>query len=155
MLSRRNVRVKVMQILYALGRDVTQDYTKGLLGYRRQINQSFDLYLLVLFYVIKIAGYASTDLKNRKSRHRPTEEDKFFKPILATNPHIKSLSDNIGLSNLIDTHDIREKLDEDLVRLMYNEFLKSEEYKEFLIADSLTPEDYVNIYLSLLKTLYL
>lgn len=152
MLSRRNVRVKVMQILYALGRDVTQDYTKGLLGYRRQINQSFDLYLLVLFYVIKIAGYASTDLKNRKSRHRPTEEDKFFKPILATNPHIKSLSDNIGLSNLIDTHDITEKLDEDLVRLMYNEFLKSEEYKEFLIADSLTPEDYVNIYLSLLKT---
>ena len=152
MLSRRNVRVKVMQILYALGRDVTQDYTKGLLGYRRQINQSFDLYLLVLFYVIKIAGYSSTDLKNRKSRHRPTEEDKFFKPILATNPHIKSLSDNIGLSNLIDTHDIREKLDEDLVRLMYNEFLKSEEYKEFLIADSLTPEDYVNIYLSLLKT---
>ncbi|MDP4852521.1 MAG: hypothetical protein NWR22_04990, partial [Saprospiraceae bacterium] len=89
MLSRRNVRVKVMQILYALGRDVTQDYTKGLLGYRSQINQSFDLYLLVLFYVIKIAGYASTDLKNRKSRHRPTEEDKFFKPILATNPHIK------------------------------------------------------------------
>ena len=152
MLSRRNVRVKVMQILYALGRDVTQDYTKGLLGYRRQINQSFDLYLLVLFYVIKIAGYASTDLKNRKSRHRPTEEDKFFKPILATNPQIKSLSDNIGLFNLIDTHDIREKLDEDLVRLMYNEFLKSEEYKEFLIADSLTPEDYVNIYLSLLKT---
>ena len=152
MLSRRNVRVKVMQILYALGRDVTQDYTKGLLGYRRQINQSFDLYLLVLFYVIKIAGYASTDLKNRKSRHRPTEEDKFFKPILATNPHIKSLSDNIGLSNLIDTHDITEKLDEDLVRLMYNEFLKSDEYKEFLIADSLTPEDYVNIYLSLLKT---
>jgi N utilization substance protein B len=106
----------------------------------------------VLFYVIKIAGYASTDLKNRKSRHRPTEEDKFFKPILATNPHIKSLSDNIGLFNLIDTHDIREKLDEDLVRLMYNEFLKSEEYKEFLIADSLTPEDYVNIYLNLLKT---
>ena len=152
MLSRRNVRVKVMQILYALGRDVTQDYTKGLLGYRRQINQSFDLYLLVLFYVIKIAGYASTDLKNRKSRHRPTEEDKFFKPILATNPHIKSLSDNIGLFNLIDTHDIREKLDEDLVRLMYNEFLKSDDYKEFLIADSLTPEDYVNIYLSLLKT---
>ena len=152
MLSRRNVRVKVMQILYALGRDVTQDYTKGLLGYRRQINQSFDLYLLVLFYVIKIAGYASTDLKNRKSRHRPTEEDKLFKPILATNPYIKSLSDNIGLFNLIDTHDIREKLDEDLVRLMYNEFLKSEEYKAFLIADSLTPEDYVNIYLSLLKT---
>lgn len=152
MLSRRNVRVKVMQILYALGRDVTQDYTKGLLGYRRQINQSFDLYLLVLFYVIKIAGYASIDLKNRKLRHRPTEEDKFFKPILATNPHIKSLSDNIGLLNLIDTHDIREKLDEDLVRLMYNEFLKSEEYKEFLIAESLSPDDYVNIYLSLLKT---
>jgi N utilization substance protein B len=141
-----------MQILYALGRDVTQDYTKGLLGYRRQINQSFDLYLLVLFYVIKIAGYASIDLKNRKLRHRPTEEDKFFKPILATNPHIKSLSDNIGLLNLIDTHDIREKLDEDLVRLMYNEFLKSEEYKEFLIAESLSPDDYVNIYLSLLKT---
>lgn len=152
MLSRRNVRVKVMQMLYALGRDVTQDYTKGLLGYRRQINQSFDLYLLVLFYVIKIAGYASTDLKNRKSRLRPTEEDKFFTPILAINPHIKSLSDNIGLFNLIDTRDIREKLDEDLVRLMYNEFLKSEEYKEFLVADSLTPDDYLNIYLNLLKT---
>ena len=81
MLSRRNVRVKVMQILYALGRDVTQNYTKGLLGYRRQINQSFDLYLLVLFYIIKISNYASIDAKNRKSRLRPSAEDKLFKPI--------------------------------------------------------------------------
>ena len=118
MLSRRNVRVKVMQILYSMGRDVTQDYTKGLLGYRRQINQSFDLYLLVLFYLIKISSYASIDSKNRKSRLRPSPEDQFFKPILAVNPFIKSLTENIGLFNLIDNHDIREKLDEDLVRSM-------------------------------------
>jgi len=152
MLSRRNVRVKVMQILYALGRDVTQDYTKGLLGYRRQINQSFDLYLLVLFYLVKISDYASIDFKNRKSRLRPSAEDKLFKPLLALNPFIKSLSENIGLFNLIDTRDIREKLDEDLVRLMYNEFLKTEEYQHFLTADNHSPEDFINLYLSLLKT---
>lgn len=152
MLSRRNVRVKVMQILYALGRDVTQDYTKGLLGYRRQVNQSFDLYLLVLFYLIKISNYASVDSKNRKTRLRPSPEDKLFKPILALNPYIKSLSENIGLYNLIDNHDIREKCDEDLVRLMYNEFLKTEDYKQFLQAEALSPDDYVNIYLNLLKT---
>jgi N utilization substance protein B len=141
-----------MQILYALGRDVTQDYTKGLLGYRRQVNQSFDLYLLVLFYLIKISNYASVDSKNRKTRLRPSPEDKLFKPILALNPYIKSLSENIGLYNLIDNHDIREKCDEDLVRLMYNEFLKTEDYKQFLQAEALSPDDYVNIYLNLLKT---
>ncbi len=152
MLSRRNVRVKVMQILYSMGRDVTQDYTKGLLGYRRQINQSFDLYLLVLFYLIKISSYASIDSKNRKSRLRPSPEDQFFKPILAVNPFIKSLTENIGLFNLIDNHDIREKLDEDLVRSMYNEFLKTEDYKQFLQAEYLSPDDYINIYLNLLKS---
>jgi len=141
-----------MQILYALGRDVTQDYTRGLLGYRRQINQSFDLYLLVLFYVIKISNYASIDAKNRKSRLRPSAEDKIFKPILAANPFIISLSENIGLFNLIDNHDVREKLDDDLVRLMYNEFLKTEDYNLFLTADSHSPDDFINIYLNLLKT---
>jgi N utilization substance protein B len=141
-----------MQILYALGRDVTQDYTKGLLGYRRQINQSFDLYLLVLFYIIKISNYASIDAKNRKSRLRPSAEDKLFKPILAANPFIITLSENIGLFNLIDNHDIREKLDDDLVRLMYNEFQKTEDYNLFLAADSHSPDDYINIYLNLLKT---
>jgi len=141
-----------MQILYSMGRDVTQDYTKGLLGYRRQINQSFDLYLLVLFYLIKISSYASIDSKNRKSRLRPSPEDQFFKPILAVNPFIKSLTENIGLFNLIDNHDIREKLDEDLVRSMYNEFLKTEDYKQFLQAEYLSPDDYINIYLNLLKS---
>jgi N utilization substance protein B len=141
-----------MQILYALGRDTAQDYTKGLLGYRRQISQSFDLYLLLLLYLIKISDYASVDSKNRKSRLRPSAEDRLFRPLLAINPFIQSLSENIGFFNLIDTRDIREKLDEDLVRLMYNEFLKTEEYQHFVATDSFSPEDYINIYLNLLKT---
>jgi hypothetical protein len=106
----------------------------------------------VLFYVIKISNYASIDAKNRKSRLRPSAEDKIFKPILAANPFIISLSENIGLFNLIDNHDVREKLDDDLVRLMYNEFLKTEDYNLFLTADSHSPDDFINIYLNLLKT---
>jgi len=62
------------------------------------------------------------------------------------------LTENIGLFNLIDNHDIREKLDEDLVRSMYNEFLKTEDYKQFLQAEYLSPDDYINIYLNLLKS---
>jgi N utilization substance protein B len=141
-----------MQTLYALGRGTPQDYTKSLLSYRRQVSQSFDLYLLVLFYIMSIANYASIDAKNRKSRLRPSSEDKLFNPILAVNPFIKSLTENIGLLNLIDNHDIKEKIDENLVRLLYQEFLKTEDYQQFLRSESNIAEDFRNIYLNLLKT---
>ncbi|MBK8669053.1 MAG: hypothetical protein IPN89_06115 [Saprospiraceae bacterium] len=45
MLSRRNVRVKVMQVLYAQSRDESLDYNSTMKEYWKKIDDSFDLLL--------------------------------------------------------------------------------------------------------------
>jgi len=140
-----------MQVLYAMGRDRLPDFTRGLLSYRRQVNQSFELYLLVLLYLVEISRYALVDEKNRKVRLRPTQDDKNFRALLATNPCIRSLIDNIGLFNKIDTCDVREKLEKDLVRRLYQEFLKSEDYLTFLQQDNPSDASCIAVYLGMLK----
>ncbi|MBK9580923.1 MAG: hypothetical protein IPO48_03040 [Saprospiraceae bacterium] len=54
MLSRRNVRVKVMQVLYAQNRDEGLDQKSTVKEYWKKIDDSFDLLLFSVNNIIRI-----------------------------------------------------------------------------------------------------
>jgi N utilization substance protein B len=76
MLSRRNVRVKVMQVLYAQSRDESLSDKQVVQMYWRKIEDSFELLLFSLYNIIQIAKIASDDYEKRRSKHLPSEIDK-------------------------------------------------------------------------------
>ncbi|MEO1260582.1 MAG: transcription antitermination factor NusB [Bacteroidota bacterium] len=153
MLSRRNIRIKVMQVLYAMNRDKALNKHKALVQYNNNINQSYNLYLFNLIQLIKVAEYSQTVKRKIKEKLRPTEKDLAFRPILADNELIQSLKKNQGLQNEIRVHKKREKLSEDNMRLLYREFEKAEEYQDYLKSDQLKVEDHRKILLLLFKTM--
>ncbi|HMP93856.1 MAG TPA: transcription antitermination factor NusB, partial [Phnomibacter sp.] len=95
MISRRNIRVKVMQSLYALrtGNDMTgvvkqaatavTSFTPGQalpVGkaqriLERQFNQTLGLFTYQIWFLTEVARYAETDARNRASKHLPTQDD--------------------------------------------------------------------------------
>ncbi len=154
MLSRRNVRIKVMQMLYALGRDKQLTFTDAMRRYRETVARSFELYLFHLLYFIRAAEYAEKDAERRRAKHRPTEEDKAFSPQLAQNPLIDSLRQNTFLKNLFAQYRLQDKVDEDLVRSLYTEFAKQDSYKAYSQKNDPELPDHAEQLLSLLRTCF-
>ena len=142
MLSRRNVRIKVMQMLYALSRDPQLSMEEAMRRYRESISRSFELYLFYLHYVIKIAEYAKKDAERRASKFLPSDEDKQFTPRLFENDLIRSFTGNQELNRLFQRYKMVAKTDEDMVRALYTEFAKKDSYKAYLQQENPGEEDH-------------
>lgn len=152
MLSRRNVRIKVMQMLYSMSRDRSLKFDDVLVRYRDRVNKSYLLYLFNLLYLIRVAEYARQDAERKLSKLLPTEEDRQFTAKLCENELIQSLVKNEELQRLFKHYKLEDKIDEDNVRLLYTEFSKEPEYRDYLTKENTTPEDHQDILLSLYKS---
>lgn len=151
MLSRRNVRIKVMQILYSLSRDKNLDLDGVLQQYRDYVRKSFELYLFTLYVLIRIAEFAKQDATKRLSKLLPSDDDKRFTAKLSDNPCIASLINNDGLNRLFRAYKMDKKTDDDAIRHFYTEFSKTEDYKQYVYQENSTDEDHRNVLLALFK----
>ncbi len=151
MLSRRNVRIKVMQVLYAQSRDEQLTPEDLMKAYRSSVRNSFELYLYNLLFLVRIAEYASTDLARRKAKLRPSDEDRAFTARLCENEHIQSLLQHAELQKTWRAYKMDKAIDEDTVRLMYQEVAKTPEYQAYLDIPEPMPEDHVNMLVHVYK----
>lgn len=151
MLSRRNVRIKVMQMLYSQSKDESLTSEDLLTRYSSRINKSFQLYLFNLLYFLRIAEYAKEDAERKMSKFLPTDEDKQFTAKLCENELVASLEDNEKLQLLFKHYKLNELIDKDIVRLIYTEFAKNDEYREYVMKEDTEEEDHREILLSLYK----
>ena len=151
MLSRRNVRIKVMQVLYSLNRDENLGLQEAMTQYRQSVNRSFELYLFNLWQLLKTASYSREDLARRNAKLLPNDDDRSFTAKLCENRMIRSLMDNTELLKYIRAYHTEEKLDEDITRRLYTDFSKSEEYLHYLGQDLVTEDEHMQILLLLYK----
>ncbi|MBK8626120.1 MAG: transcription antitermination factor NusB [Saprospiraceae bacterium] len=136
MLSRRNVRVKVMQVLYAQNRDESLDQKATVREYWKKIEDSFDLLLFSLYNLINITRTATDDYEKRKAKHLPSELDKVFTPKLWNNSMIQGLVKNKFIQQKFEKKGFAQKVDKDHFRSIYFEFCKEDSYTQFLSKET-------------------
>lgn len=136
MLSRRSVRIKVMQLLFALTRDeqLTSRDLKN--RYREGVSSSYELLLFTLSAFVSITKVSQEDEKNRKSKHLPTEEDKSFSDKLYTNEVVQALVNNKLLSKTAEKKNFDQLISDDFSRKVYFDFAKSDSYKAYVSSES-------------------
>ncbi len=153
MLSRRSVRIKVMQLLYMLNRDEQLAFPDLVKDYNDGIWKTYELYIFHLYLLLKITQYAEKDAANRASKHLPTDEDKVFTPRLYSNPCIQSLANHTDFLNIVARYKANEGIDDDHIRSMYQAFHDTPEYLAYLALPEPTNEDHVKILLELYRFL--
>lgn len=151
MLSRRSVRVKVMQLLYAKSRDESVSCDDLAKLYWKGIDQSYDVFLFNFYNLVQVTKVAADDEAKRKAKHLPTDEDKSFSAILCENDLISSVRDNAKLIKLFEKKGFATLGDKDIYKKVYFEFAKEEAYKMFLAKADKSREDYVEILLELYR----
>jgi len=153
MLSRRSVRIKVMQLLYMLNRDEQLTFPDLVKGYNDGIWKTYELYIFHLNVMLKVAQYAEKDAANRAVKHLPTDEDKVFQPILYSNSSTQSLANHVGFLNIVEKNKANENIDEDQIRLLYQAFAETPEYKHFAAVENPGNDDFNKVLLELYRFL--
>jgi len=150
MLSRRSVRIKVMQLLYAKSSDEALDLKGSMQRYSRMIDHSYDVFLFNLYCLVQVSKVAAEDEVKKKAKHLPSAADKVFTAKLCENDLIKSLRDNPSLSRVFEQKGFNGMIDRDHMIKIYNEFAKEEPYQTYLAKDC-EREDHVEILLELYR----
>jgi transcription antitermination protein NusB len=156
MLSRRSVRIKIMQVLYGAAvseTTLTPEIAEKL--YRNKVRQTYNLYLYSLLQLQRVLEYTDHDAAFRQTKHQKHAEDLAFDARMLHNPVTKSLMENASLNNALVTQGLRYLYPHDFPKKFYYEFIKIESVKTFLNADiaTLTTEDYIQNILALFKFL--
>lgn len=155
MLSRHNIRIKVLQSLYAYSQS---EYTSTAIAeksYLKAVQESYRLYLLNMLYLVKVANYSKTDFDIKSRKFVPTEEDKKATLKLYENPVLVALQDNEDFHARIRREKLSNLIDDDLVRTLYQKFAKSEYYIAYLEMEPVPLREHqyclVNLYKSMLE----
>lgn len=128
MLSRRSIRVKVMQALYSQSRDKELKDQDVIKFYHDSIKGTVELFLLNLYLIIEMSKVSVEDETKRVSKYLPTDDDKLFKSTLYHNAIIKGLVNNKDLKIKFESLKFNDFIDADVLRTLYKNFSETEAY---------------------------
>ncbi len=137
MLSRRNIRVKVMQTLYSI-ESMNNETRPGepLQILKKNLEQSRQLLAYLIYYITEVARYAEKDALKKASKHLPTASDLNVNTKIAGNEIVWAALENFSFKKSVEEFKIKYLIDEELVRKCYLNLVSSSEYKEYISEQS-------------------
>src|SRR5687767_1783757 len=130
MISRRNIRVKVMQTLYAIDSasgNIKQE--EAILILTKKIQQSRQLFTYLIYFITEVARYSETDARQKAGKHLPTAGDLTINTKIAGNELLWKIVEDSGFKAAINEFKLSHVLDTDLVKRTYVELAKSPDYE--------------------------
>lgn len=133
MISRRNIRVKVMQSLYSLDKmtnDVKPQDAVRLL--RKQVDQSRQLFIYLVHFLSEVARYAEKDALKKAGKHLPSEEDLNINTKIVGNELLWKIVEEQSYKNACLEYKPELTTDEELLKKTYQALVASEEYTDYI-----------------------
>jgi len=132
MISRRIIRIKVLQILYAFftSPDTSINNTEKELFFSLQ--KTYDLYHYLMALVIDIQKFAEERIDLGLKKHRPTTEDLAPNTRFTNNRLINQLKNNISLNKYLASSKLTWNNNEELIRKLYVALIDQDFYKEYM-----------------------
>lgn len=144
MISRRNIRVKVMQTLYTLEaqeqpRKPEEEAQKPAIKpadplkiLQKHFDQSRQLLSYLIYFITEVARYAETDSRLRASKHLPSEEDLKVNIKLAGNELLWKMREDASLKKAFETDKPQLQDNGELIRRLYLELVPTPEYQQYI-----------------------
>ena len=132
MISRRIIRTKVLQILYAYYSSEEKSLSKTEKELFFSIQKSYELYHYLMTLVIEIADYAEKRIELKKNKLQPTSEDLHPNNKFITNQVIQQLRSSRQLNSYIDQKKLSWESNPGLIKALYQSMIESDLYKNYM-----------------------
>ena len=137
MISRRNIRVKVMQLLYMIeAADSPTAFTKPVEELQKQLDKSRELFVYLLYFLTEVARYAETSAQKRASRNLPSEADLNVNIKIAGNEFLWQILEDTSFKKAVEMDMPDKRIDKDLVKKIYVELTNTDKYKDYITQQS-------------------
>ncbi|HLY69347.1 MAG TPA: transcription antitermination factor NusB [Puia sp.] len=133
MISRRNIRVKVMQTLYSLetcGQSGSPGESVKIL--EKHLTQSRQLFIYLIHFIVELAQYAEIESRRRSGKHLPTFADKNINIKLAGNEIIQKILEEPTYVKALKADKPQLLGNTDLVKRLFQELVETQEYKKYV-----------------------
>ena len=136
MLSRRHIRLKVMQSLYSYFSAKEDNMPVAERAMLKHINEVVELNLVIIALLIELVKHADDFYEEGKKKHLPTEADLNPNRRFVDNELIALIREDNSLMNRVSkVSGIWLKNDYDIVRKLFTELYKSEQYTKYLAVE--------------------
>jgi N utilization substance protein B len=137
MISRRNIRVKVMQTLYTLeAQEQNVKPGEAVAILQKHFDQSRQLLTYLVYFITEIARYAETDSRLRASKHLPSTQDLNVNIKLTGNDYLWKILEDPSWQKAIKTDKPQLQENKELIRRLYLELAATDEYKKYITEAS-------------------
>jgi len=135
MISRRLLRIKVLQVLYAYYKSDQKDLNKSEKELFFSINKAYDLFYYLLLLAVEVVDYAESRIELAKNKRMPSYEDLHPNTRFIDNSFVEQLRNNNQFRRYLDTASINWSTYPEFIKELYNLFIDHPEYKEYMEAD--------------------
>jgi N utilization substance protein B len=136
MISRRNIRIKVMQSLYTVATmdELQTDDSKAkcVSILNEKLNRSLDLYVTTILYILKVAQYAERNAQLNQSKLIPTDDELQNNTKIAGNLFLWQILSNETFAEKVKTSHLEEHVNEDWIKKIFQQLQQSDLYKTYI-----------------------
>lgn len=136
MITRRSVRIKTMQYLYAYETSESLPVSHFISHLEKSILSVKEQYLFLLLFTRELANFVEKDAKIKEAKYIKSDADKNFNTKLISNLFIKYLNHDEDFIAETKKLNLLNLIDEDLLKRLYKVFIETEEYKQYLNNNS-------------------
>ncbi len=136
MISRRQLRIKALQSLYAYYKTDREDMRRSEKELHFNIEKAYELYHYLLLLILDVNLYAESRIELAKNKRIPTHEDLHPNMRFVDNQLVIQLRNNDRLLRFIDQHKLNWSNYPELIKEIYSKILESDEYKAYMSADT-------------------
>ncbi len=132
MISRRIIRTKVLQIIYAHVSSSEKTITQSETELHFSIKKTYDLYHLLFAILVEFSDFANERIEARKLKNLPTADDLNPNLKFVNNRLIAKLKENKGLNDYLKSNKLNWAMYPDLIRSLFISLEESEIYTEYI-----------------------
>jgi len=141
MLSRRFLRIKVLQAVYAFQQEGPENINSGEKQLLTSLDKLYELYIYQLSFLVELSRFALRRIEENKLKFLPTQEDLDPNMRFVENSFINQLSENRDYQKKTDRYRINWADEEEIVRKSYNSMRELPEYLAYMKKEQVSYED--------------
>lgn len=142
MLTRRHIRVKVLQSIYAFQQSPDTDLEKQEKFLWYSINQMHELYVLLLQLQVELRTYADNYLQKSQKKHLATDQERNPSQNFIENKVVTLIAENKSLSRTLKNKKLDNwKRDDEYVGILFKALREKQWYLDYLALSATTFQD--------------